>query len=93
MLMVSCVTTILNQVRSKLLDHPTEHMVSAVNQVSLENIAIVKELTLAVNLPVELETGMIAFSLWERIIKCLLSVLVLEIKRNVESVMTQRILI
>jgi len=81
------------QVKSKQLDRPTEPMVSAVNQVSPESIATMMELTLAVNLQVELETGLEVFSLKERISKCLLSVQVLEIKRNAESVMTQRILI
>jgi len=92
-LMVSCVMMITMQVKSKQLDRPTEPMVSAVNQVSPESIATMMELTLAVNLQVELETGLEVFSLKERISKCLLSVQVLEIKRNAESVMTQRILI
>ena len=93
LLMVSCVTTMTTVVRLKLLDHPIEHMVFVVNQVSLENIAIVKELTLAVNLQVDLETGLVVFSLMERIIKCLLTVLVLEIKNHAELVKTKRILI
>jgi len=92
-LMVSCVMMITMQVKSKQLDRPIEPMVSAVNQVSPESIATMMELTLAVNLQVELETGLEVFSLKERISKCLLSVQVLEIKRNAESVMTQRILI
>jgi hypothetical protein len=83
-LMASCATMILMLVKSPQLDHPTEPMESAANQVSPENIVIVMEPTLAVNQLVVPVMDMEIFLLRERIIKCLLIAQVLEIKKPAE---------
>jgi hypothetical protein len=91
-LMVSCVTMTLIKVKFKLRGHLTELMVFAANQDSLENIAITMELTLAVNLQMVEEMVLVMFLLKEKIIKCLLFVLVLEIKKLVELAMMRKTL-
>jgi len=92
--MVSCVTMKLMQVKLKQLGHLTEHMVSAANLDSPENIVILMQPTLVVNLQaeLELETLSVLFLLKGRIIKCLLIAQVLEIKKLVVSVPMIKIL-
>jgi len=80
------------KVRSKLLDHPTELMVSAANLASLESIATTMVPTLAVNPQVEQEMDLVIFSLKERINKCLLTAQVPETKNLAELVQTRPIL-
>ena len=83
--MVSCVTMTTIIVKSLQLDHLTELMVSAVNLVFPESIAIVLVNILAVNLQNQplVVTSLLSL-LVERIIKCLLFAQVQEINKIAE---------